>query len=138
MKKDQIRVIIADNHEMTRETWKLILCQHPALSVIAECTDGADVIEKAQILKPDIILMDIHMNPVNGFEATRKITQLIPSIKIICLSINNQPTYVRNMLRLGAKGYVTKSSPPEEVVEAIIEVANGRTYICRELSGSMK
>src|SRR5687768_12831922 len=100
MKRNQIRVIIADNHAMVRESWKLLLCQHPSITVIAECMDGAEVIEMAQTLQPDIILMDINMSPVNGFEATRKITQLAPLVKIICLSINNQPTYVRNMLRL--------------------------------------
>ena len=138
MEKKQIRVIIADDHAMLRETWKILLHQNPAFSVIAECTNGAEAIELAQSHNPDIILMDVNMSPVNGFEATQEITQTMPGIKIIGISINNQPAYARNMIKAGASGYVTKNSSLQEIMEAITEVANGEIYICREIKSKMK
>lgn len=138
MDESKIKIIIVDDHQMIRETWKLILEQDERLNVIGECKSGAEAIEVAQSLKPDIILMDINMSPINGFEATRKITKSSPSVKIIGLSINNQPTYARNMMQLGAKGYVTKNSPKEEMIKAILEVYNGGTYICEDVRNKME
>lgn len=138
MEKKQIRFIIADDHAMLRETWKTLLHQNPLFSVIAECINGAEAIESAQIYKPDIILMDINMSPVNGIEATAEITRTMPGIKIIGISINNEPTYARKMLNAGAKGYITKSSSLEEILEAITQVAKGETYICREIKSKIE
>ena len=78
------------------------------------------------------------MSPVNGFEATRKITQLVPTTKIIGLSINNQPTYARNIMQLGAKGFVTKNSTSAEMVTAIQTVYNGGNFICQEIRDIMQ
>src|SRR5690606_32040861 len=119
MSDKKIRIIIVDDHEMIRKTWKMILQQNEDLDIIYECSNGAEAIEAAERLQPDVILMDINMAPVNGFEATRKITQLVPNAKIIGLSINNEPTYARNIMQLGAKGFVTKNSSSNEMIEAI-------------------
>ena len=73
------------------------------------------------------------MAPVNGFEATRKILKHSPHTKIIGLSVHKQPSYAKNILQLGAKGYVTKSSPHKEIIQAILDVAEGKEYICSEL-----
>ncbi|NTS41453.1 response regulator transcription factor [Flavisolibacter sp. BT320] len=128
-----IRLVIVDDHTLMRETWKMVLQRDPQIRVIAECASGEEAIRCATTDKPDIMLMDINMSPVNGFEATRKIVKAQPSIKIIGLSINNQPAYAKNMLQLGAKGYVTKNSPSEEMLEAIKTVARGGIYVCREI-----
>ena len=138
MEKKQIRVIIADDHTLLRETWKTLLQQDPLFSVIAECANGAQAIEAAQIYNPDIILMDINMSPVNGIEATAEITRTMPGMKIIGISIKNQPSYARNMLNAGAKGYITKNSSLEEILEGIKQVAQGETYVCREIKSQMK
>lgn len=138
MKKDVIRIVITDDHQLMRETWKLLLEQHEGLEVIALCNNGAEAIEVAQTHKPDIMLLDINMSPVNGFEATRKITKLAPSVRIIGMSVNNQTAYARNMMQLGARGYVTKNSPREEMIQAIQEVHNGRKYICEEIQKKME
>ncbi len=138
MKQELIRVLIADDHQMVRETWKLLLQQHTNISVVAECDNGATAIELARTEKPDIILMDINMQPVNGFEATRKIIEENPLQKVIGISVNNQTTYARNMLRMGAKGFVTKNCSPQEMVVAIVEVSIGKTYICEEIRNRMK
>ena len=138
MDSEKISVVIADDHQVIREAWKLILEQDKRFSIIAECANGAEVIKAAARFAPDIILMDINMHPVNGFEATKKILKQVPLIKIIGISVNNQPSYARNMLQLGAKGFVTKDSTREEMVNAIITVYNGGTFICEEVKKNMR
>ncbi len=138
MDSQNIRIVIADDHQLVRQTWKLILEQDKRFYIVAECSNGAEAIKAAIKLVPDIILMDINMHPVNGFEATKKILKQAPSVKIIGISVNNQPSYARNMLQLGAKGYVTKDSPKEEMTNAIITVYNGGTFICEDIKRMMQ
>ena len=133
MEREKIRVMIVDDHEMVRETWKLLLHNHAGIDVVSECASGQEAISMAPSLLPDVILMDINMAPVNGFEATRKILIECPRIRIIGVSVNDQPTYAKNMMQLGARGYVTKNSSREEMVTAILEVMKGNNYVCREV-----
>src|SRR6202022_3122535 len=97
------------------------------------CANGQEAIEVARRLQPDVILMDIHMTPVNGIEATRTIREFAPDIKIIGVSVQAERSYVNEMLRNGANGYVTKNSSSTEMVAAIDEVLAGNTYICEEV-----
>jgi DNA-binding NarL/FixJ family response regulator len=136
--EDKIRLVIVDDHEMMRETWRMILQRHPRIQVIRECASGEEAIQCAEDDSPDIMLMDINMSPVNGFEATRKIAKAFPAVRIIGLSINNQPSYARNMMQLGAKGYVTKNSSSEEMIKAILIVHDGGVYICQEVKEKMQ
>lgn len=137
MQNKSIRVIIVDDHELVRQTWKMLLHEHHSIDIIKEYASGAEAINEAVSADPHVILMDINMTPVNGFEATRKILKTAPHIKIIGVSVNNQPSYARNIMQLGAKGYVTKNSSREEMVKAIHEVMNGKTYICQEVLQKM-
>jgi DNA-binding NarL/FixJ family response regulator len=133
MSQKRIRVVIADDHEALRKTWKLLLEQDERIEIIAECSDGSEAVTASKTLTPDVILMDINMKPMNGFEATKKITAETPTVKIIGMSINNQSAYVRKMFESGAKGYITKSSSKEEMIKAILEVYSGKTYVCDEM-----
>ena len=108
MNSEKISIVIVDDHQIMRETWRLILEQETRFFIVAECSSGAEAIKAASDLHFDIMLMDINMRPVNGFETTRKILKKHPSLKIIGMSVNNQPSYARNMLKLGARGFVTK------------------------------
>jgi Response regulator containing a CheY-like receiver domain and an HTH DNA-binding domain len=137
MKMNAIRIIIADDHAQVRKTWKMLLQTDKQINVIAECSSGEEVILSARELNPDVILMDINMVPINGFEATKAILSTNPDIKIIGVSINNQPAYARHMLEQGAKGYVTKNSSKEEMLMAIRETLNGNNYICKEVMDKM-
>jgi two-component system invasion response regulator UvrY len=128
-----IKLIIVDDHFHVREAWSWVLGQVPGLEVIAQCANGQEAIEAARELKPDVMLMDIHMNPVNGIEATRTIRAFAPGIKIIGVSIQAERSYVHEMLRSGANGYVTKNSPSTEMVTAIDEVLAGNVYLCEEV-----
>ncbi|HEX8315822.1 MAG TPA: response regulator transcription factor [Flavisolibacter sp.] len=130
-----IRLAIVDDHEMIRQIWKMILQRDERIVVVAECASGEEAIACAEELCPDVMLMDINMSPVNGFEATHKIATAFPTVKIIGISINNQPAYARRMLQLGAKGYVTKNSAGSEMLEAILTVNQGGTYLCMDVKG---
>ena len=132
--KQRIRIIIADDHDVLRESWKFFLEQDDRFVVIGQCRNGREVIEQAKKLKPDIILMDINMGIINGFEATRKIIAMMPSAKIIGVSVNNHPSYAGKMLELGAKGFVTKNSPFNELIRAIVKVHHGGKYVCDDTS----
>ena len=128
-----IKLIIVDDHFHVREAWSWVLNQVPRLNVIAQCANGQEAIEAARTLQPDVILMDIHMTPVNGIEATRIIRGFAPDMKIIGVSVQAERSYVNEMLRNGANGYVTKNSPSTEMVTAIDEVLAGNIYICEEV-----
>ena len=128
-----IKLVIVDDHFHVRQAWSWVLNQVPRLNVIAECANGEEAIEAAKNLQPDVILMDINMKPVNGIEATRSIRQFAPDMKIIGVSVQAERSYVNEMLRNGANGYVTKNSPSTEMVMAIDEVLAGKTYICEEI-----
>jgi two-component system invasion response regulator UvrY len=128
-----VRLIIVDDHFHVRQAWSLVLNQAPRIDVIAQCCNGEEAIDAAGRLKPDVMLMDINMAPVNGIEATRRIRQSHPEIKIIGVSVQAERSYVNEMLRSGAHGYVTKNSSSVEMIKAIEEVLAGRTYLCEEI-----
>lgn len=138
MEQAKIRIIIADDHQLVRETWKSLLEQDPRFSIVAECTNGAEAIRASTTIKADIILMDISMHPVNGFEATKKILRKTPSARIIGISVNDQPSYARNIMQLGARGFVTKDCPKEEMIKAIITVHEGGKFISKDVRKKMQ
>ncbi len=138
MNHTPIKVVIVDDHRMVRETWKMILDNHEQIDVIAECASGEEAIEAAAALKPDVMLMDINMEPVNGLEATQEILKLNPNARIIGVSVNDQPMYAKNMMKYGAKGYMTKNCSMTEMVHAIIEVNKGNTYLCEDIRDKMQ
>lgn len=131
MKK--INVLIADDHLLIRKSWSAALNNDERLEVIAVAINGEQAIELARNLKPEIVLMDINMSPVNGFEATKAIRKYSPVTKVIGVSMHTIPAYARKMFQVGAYGYVTKNSPKEELITAIVEVNNGNKYICTEV-----
>lgn len=130
---EKITILIADDHKLIRETWTYILNSDPRFQVVAECGDSEQAVELSKQKRPQIILMDINMTPINGFEATEKIRKVSPGSKIIGVSMHSQPAYAKKMLQVGAKGYVTKNSSKEEMFKAIIEVFKGNKYICDEI-----
>jgi DNA-binding NarL/FixJ family response regulator len=133
MNNDPIRIILVDDHKLARESWSLLLDYDARFTVIMECENGPDAIQQVNRLRPDILLVDINMYPLNGFEVTQKVLEADPSMKIIGISVNNQPSYANKMLEIGARGFVTKGSPFEEITHAIVEVHNGRNYVCSEI-----
>lgn len=133
MSSSTIRIVIADDHQFIRESWKALLENNPRFKVVAECVNGEQAILQARELLPDIMLVDINMSPDSGFEVTRRVTEEIPRVRIIGISVNNQPKYAEKMVQLGAKGYLTKTSSLKEINRGITEVYNGNIYICEEI-----
>jgi DNA-binding NarL/FixJ family response regulator len=134
---EKINVLIADDHKLIRETWSYILSSDERFQVIAECGDSEQAVEMARQKRPHIVLMDINMTPISGFDATERIRKVSPASKIIGVSMHSQPAYAKKMLQIGAKGYVTKNSSKEEMIKAIIEVNNGNKYICEEIKNNI-
>jgi two-component system invasion response regulator UvrY len=130
---DKITILIADDHTLVRETWSFILNTDPRFSVIAESGSGEEAVELSKKLRPDVVIMDINLPGINGIEATQQIRKLSPGSKILGVSLHTQPTYARKMIQKGAMGYVTKNSTKEEMFQAIIEIQNGKKYICDEI-----
>jgi DNA-binding NarL/FixJ family response regulator len=133
--QELITVLIADDNVHMRETLRIMLNALEFIALAGEASNGEEAIQMAAELKPHVLLMDINMSPVNGFEATRKILKQNPSIKIIALSLHKEVSYCRNMFRLGARGYVSKSSSYAEILEAIKEVAGGGKYVDKSIVG---
>ena len=129
----KISVMIVDDHTLIRETWSFLLGRNENFEVIAEVGDGQKAIDIARDKRPNIILLDINMAPLNGFDVLKMVRKQSPGSKVIAVSMHSQPAYAKKMLRMGAKGYITKNSPRQEMLDAIMEVYNGSTYICQEV-----
>jgi two-component system, NarL family, invasion response regulator UvrY len=128
---------LVDDHKLVRQSWKMLLESNPRFQIIADFDNGESAIEEARQLVPDVMLVDINMSPINGFAVTERLMETTPTIKIIGLSVNNQPKYAVKMMQLGAKGYLTKTSSLEEINHGIIEVHKGELYICEEVRKNM-
>ena len=137
MSKQPIRIILVDDHHLARQSWSMLLSYDERFSIICECDNGEEAIKQALQLNPDVMLVDINMHPLNGFEVTQQVLQNNPAIKVIGISVNNHPSYANRMLEIGARGFVTKGSPFEEVAHAIAEVYRGEKYICNEVKNMM-
>lgn len=130
---EKVTILLVDDHKLIRDSWSFILNSDPRFTVIGETSSGEEAIQIAAQKKPEIILMDVNMSPVNGFDATKQIQKISPESKVIAVSMHTMPAYAKRMLQLGAMGYVTKNSSKEEVIAAIIEVSEGKKYICEEV-----
>jgi DNA-binding NarL/FixJ family response regulator len=129
----KIAILLVDDHKLIRESWTLILNSDPRFMVIGETSNAEEAVNIAKEKAPRIVLMDINMTPVNGFEATKLIRKFSPGSKIIGISMHCMPAYARRMMQLGAMGYVTKNSSKDELLKAIVEVDSGNKYVCDEV-----
>lgn len=130
---EKITILIAEDHTLIRETWNFILNSDPRFNVLATCGNGEDAVELARQLRPNVVTMDINLPGMNGFEAAQLIRKYSPGSKILGVSMHSQPAYARKMIQAGAKGYVTKNSPYDELMNAISEIHNNRTYVCQDI-----
>lgn len=129
----KITLLIADDHTLVRESWAQLYNSDPRFKVIALCGNGEEAVQLAKKLKPDIVIMDINLPGISGFEATALIRKYSPGSRILGVSLHTQPAYVRKMMQSGAMGYITKNSSQEEMMKAIIEINSNRKYICEEI-----
>ena len=125
-----IRIIIADDHQIVRQGLRVLIEKEPDMEVVGEAEDGQTTVSLARKLHPHIVLMDIKMPDLNGIEATRQILTDLPDVKIIALSMYPDQRFVMNMLKSGARGYLLKESAFEELAQAIRLVMANKTYLC--------
>ena len=130
---DKITILLVDDHKLIRDSWSFILNSDDRFRVVGETGDTEELVSMAKEKKPRIVLMDINMSPVNGFEATKLVRQYSPGSKVIGISMHSMPAYARKMMQIGAMGYVTKNSSKDELMNAIVEVNGGKKYICEEV-----
>jgi two-component system response regulator NreC len=126
-------IMLAEDHHLVREALRVLLEDRTEVDVIGQAEDGAEAIELAQELKPDIVVMDISMPNLNGLEATRRLMELGDPPQVIILSQHKRQEYVVQALQAGASGYLLKDSITDELIEAIQTVKEGLTYLSEQL-----
>ena len=129
-----IKIILADDHQVVRKGLKALLSAEPDLEVIGEAGDGLETVKLVEQLIPDILVLDLMMAGINGLEVTRQLNKKHPGIGIVILSMHSNEAYVLEALRSGARAYILKESPPEELIRAIKDVYSGRRYLSAPLS----
>lgn len=125
-----IRVVIVDDHPMVRDGLRSILETYPDLNLVGSLVNGQEAIDQVANLQPDVMLLDLNMPGVNGLSAAEIILERYPEVHILILSMHDSPEYVSTALSHGAKGYILKDVPTEEVYTAIITVMTGQNYLC--------
>lgn len=126
---EKLRILLAEDHRIMREGLKRLIAEQPNMEVVGEADDGLAAWQKTSELRPDIVLMDVSMPRLNGAEATIKIKETCPEVKILALTAHRASAYLTQMLKVGASGYVLKQAAFNELVDAILAVAKGDTYI---------
>ena len=128
-KKDELTVLIADDHPLVREALHRALDVEEDMKVVAEASDGEEAVKLASELKPDVVVMDIVMPKVNGIEATRKIKEIAPDTAILILTAYDDEEYVLGLLDAGAAGYLLKSARGRDLVGAIRAIRAGESVL---------
>ena len=129
MPMDTIRVMLADDHQVLRTGLRAVLGAAKDITVVAEATSGREAIALAARVHPDVIVMDVSMDDIDGLEATRQITSLEPRPRILVLTMHDEEEYLAEALKAGASGYLVKSAAHQELVDAVRAVAYGDVYV---------
>lgn len=130
-----IKIILADDHKVMREGLKSLLNQQKDIQVIGEADDGQAVVRLTRKLEPDIVVLDIGMPNMNGIQATQHIVAEVPDTKVLALSMHSDHQFVVKMLQAGASGYMLKDCAFEELVSAVRDIADGKFYLSKDITG---
>ncbi|MFP7834582.1 response regulator [Marisediminicola sp. LYQ134] len=137
MNARDIRVLIVDDQELLRRGMRMVLDAEPDVSVVGEAATGYEAVEAVERLSPDVVLMDVRMPGLDGIEATRRVVRTSPQSRVIILTTFDLDDYAFGGLRAGASGFLIKSTPPNELVNAIRSVAAGDALISPRVTRSM-
>jgi DNA-binding NarL/FixJ family response regulator len=124
----RIRILLADDHTVVRQGLRKLLEERPEWEVIAEAGDGREAVRLAEQHKPDVAILDVAMPLLNGIEATRQITKRLPGTRVLVLSMHADEAYVTQILQAGATGYLLKDSADVDLLKAVSEAAQGRSF----------
>ena len=130
----QIRILLADDHNVMRRGLRLLLESQPEFTVVAEAADGRQAVDQAEATGPDVVVLDIAMPKLSGIEAAQRIIAQRPNTSIIFLSMHSDEGYVLRALKAGAKGYLLKDSVEGDLIEAITTVHQGKTFFSPEIA----
>ena len=130
-----VRIILAEDHRITREGLVNLLQERPDMEVVGEAENGREAVRLAKELSPDLVIMDVTMPDLNGIDATRIITSGSNNTKVIALSMYSDKQFVQGMIQAGASGYLLKDCAFEELVSAIKAVIQGDTYLSPGIAG---
>ena len=125
-----IRLLVVDDHELVRIGLRHILADYPAIHIVGEAADGEIAIRMNRELKPDVVLLDVSLPGLSGFEVTIRLKQACPALGVIILTIHEQAPFPAQLLEAGASGYLTKGCPATELVQAIKKVALSPCFSC--------
>ena len=137
MERKIIKIVLADDHRILRQGVRALLEAEPDFSILAEAENGRETIRMVERFHPDVLLLDLIIPEMNGFEVSRVVRKRFPETNIVILTMHANEAYVLEALRAGANGYVIKDSGSEELVRAIREAAAGRRYLGPPLSEEM-
>lgn len=129
-----IRVMIADDHNMFVEGIESILEGHDHIQVVSKCYTGNEVFEKMPSAHPDVILLDINLPGMNGLEVCQKLNKEYPEVKVLALSMHNEESFVTEILKYGAQGYILKNTGKKELISAIETINSGQSYFSEEVT----
>ena len=132
-----IRVLLADDHPVVQEGLRQLILAQPDMEVAGVAGNGQEALELTRSLHPDVVLLDLNMPEVSGFDATRLISDECPEVRIIAFSMHDKEAYVHRIFSAGANGYVLKGAPVEEIVRAIHEVLAGHYFLCSKIQGDV-
>ncbi len=124
----RIRILLADDHTVVRQGLRKVLEERPDWEVVAEAGDGREAVRLAEQHKPDVAILDVAMPLLNGIEATRQIARRVPNTRVLVLSMHADEAYVTQILQAGATGYLLKDSADVDLVQAVGEVAQGKSF----------
>mgnify|MGYP000221108791 CR=1 FL=1 len=126
---EKIKVLVVDDHAVVREGVRMVLETDPDLKVVGEAGSGEEAIERARELSPDVVVMDIGMPGLSGFEATRRIRAAQPEVKVLALTVHDSEAYLFQMLQAGAVGYVLKRAAAADLIQAVKAAHRGETLL---------
>lgn len=129
----KISILIAEDYSLVRQAMRSVLESDERFEVVGESERGEDAVLMTQQLNPGVVLMDIGLLGINGIEATKQIRENAPQTKVLCISGHSQASYVKQMMKSGACGYITKNCSRREMYKAILEVYAGNKYFCEEV-----
>jgi two-component system, NarL family, response regulator NreC len=124
-----IRILITDDHGVIRAGLRALLSGLPEIEVVGEAVDGRDTLRKAVELNPDIVIMDLSMPEMGGVEATAQLAQIAPNVRVLILTVHEEESLLKEVIRAGAVGYIIKRAVEDELIHAIRVVARGDMYV---------
>ncbi len=132
-----VRIVIADDHRIVREGLRFLLSERPDIEIVGEAENGRELLELLTTTDVDVVVLDVRMPEMTGLDALARLKELEPEVRVIVLSMHDEPAYVRRAIELGAAGYLLKNTGREEFIKALELVAGGKAYVQGDVSGTL-